>query len=217
MFQTVSTSQTCDQLIQLISPSINAIGYQVIYLEIQPHRQKVLRVYIDHLDESSKQGIGIEDCVAVSRLLGEQLDQLPDIESILPGAYELEISSPGVDRPLRTERDFQKFAGSDVRIHVYRPLTADEMENLTYYDKHPRQKNFMGSLLGIQNGKAVILIHTNSSGSHVGKASKAKKDALLTTNSVEGLKVAIPLPLISKANLEPQFDFEGVMKESHEL
>jgi len=228
MNQVIATNQAYDQLIQLISPWIAPLGYQVIYLEIQSQRQKVLRIYIDHLDGSSSEGvsqsigqaIGIEDCVKVSRLLDEQLDQIPEVQTYLPGAYELEVSSPGVDRPLRTNQDFQRFAGQEVRVHLYRPLTGDEIENPDYQEKNPKQKNFLGTLVGLQNSKVVLLVDSVNSKDKAAKTKKpgkAEKTAELTTNSVEGLRVAIPLPLISKANLEPHFDFEGATKESHEL
>ncbi len=217
MSQPASTNQPFDQLIQLISPSVTPLGYQIIHLEGQSHRQKVLRIFIDHLDPNTSQGIGIEDCVKVSRELDEKLDQMPEVQALLPGTYELEVSSPGVDRPLRTAEDFQRFSGQEVRIHLYRPLTSEEIENSTYQEKNPKQKNFLGTLVGLQNSKVVLsIISSSEKGSkRQGKKSKAKAEP--TTNSVEGLRVAIPLPLISKANLEPQFDFESATKESHEL
>jgi len=214
----MSINQPHDQLIQLISPWVTPLGYQIIHIEVQSHRQKVLRIYIDHVDGSSAGAIGIEDCVKVSRILDEQLDQMPEVQSLLPGAYELEVSSPGVDRPLRTAQDFQKFAGQEVRIHVFRPLTGEEIENSSYQEKNPKQKNFLGVLVGLQDSKIVLSIFQNDKApKKPRKKSKADSNVSLSTNSVEGLRVAIPLPLISKANLEPQFDFEAATKESHEL
>jgi ribosome maturation factor RimP len=208
--QSESIRHSHNQLIQLISPWITPLGYQIIHLEVQSHRQKVLRIYIDHLAENSLAGaIGIEDCVKVSRALDEQLDQSPEVQALLPGAYELEVSSPGVDRPLRTAQDFVRFAGKEARIHIYRPLTAEEIQNSTYQQKNPKQKNFLGMLGGLENSKIVLLVSTHDQGStQPRKKSKAKNNASLETNSVEGNRITIPLPLISKANLEPQFDFD---------
>ncbi len=209
----VSASKTHsnDQLIQLISPLVSPLGYQVIYLELQSHRQKVLRIYIDFLDPSDNKVIGIEDCVKVTKALDERLDQIPEIASLLPGAYELEVSSPGVDRPLRTLQDFSRFAGHVVRIHVFRPLSGEELNNLTYQEKNPKQKNFKGTLVGLQGEKVILSLSSfqDKGPRKLSKKSTASKNAKLTTNSEEEIQVTIPLPLISKANLEPEFNFEG--------
>jgi ribosome maturation factor RimP len=206
-----ATSHPNDHLIQLISPWVMALGYQIIHLEIQSHRQKVLRIFIDYMEPSSEKTIGIEDCVKVSRALDEQLDQIPEVEAAFHGAYELEVSSPGVDRPLRLAHDFERFAGREVRIHVYRPLTAQELDDPKYQEKNPKQKNFFGTLRGLHEGKVLLALTQPKAASpkKAKKKSKADLKAELTTNSAEGIQVKIPLPLISKANLEPQFDFEG--------
>lgn len=199
-----------NQLIQLISDWIAPLGYQVVHLEIQSHRQKTLRVFIDFLNSSESKAIGIEDCVQVSRFLDEKLDQSLEVESVLSGAYELEVSSPGVDRPLRTSADFERFKGKQVRIHVFRPLNSGEIENTEYAEKNPKQKNFLGILKGLQESKVVLSLPI--SGKDLKQAKKkgqTKKDVEPITNSEEGVTVRIPLPLISKAHLEPDFDFES--------
>ncbi len=206
----ISTGRADDQLIQLISKWIFPLGYQVIHLEIQSHRQKTLRVYIDFLEFNEEKTIGIEDCVKVSRAIDELLDQSPEVGTVLSDAYELEVSSPGVDRPLRTMGDFQRFAGREVRIHVYRALTSEELDNAVYHEKNSKQKNFIGTLMGADENKVVLAISSKDKKSQAaGKKSAAKKKANLKTNSVEGIEIRIPLPLISKANLEPEFNFEG--------
>ncbi len=218
-----SPSSSQDQkLIDLLSPYVQPLGYQIIHLEVQTHRQKVLRLYIDHLNppqNGPKIGskIGIQDCVQVSRVLDEKLDQLTEMNSFFPGptgSYELEVSSPGADRPLRSLSDFIQYLGFLVRIHVYRPLTADELNNSTYQKKNPRQKHFKGTLVGLRDEKVILLVsYSHEKDQEKGPRTlklknKAQKKARPLTNSEEG-KVEIPLPLISKANLEPQFDFEA--------
>jgi ribosome maturation factor RimP len=186
------------------------LGYQIIHLEVHTHRQKVLRIFIDYLESSAEKIIGIEDCTQVARALDEVLDQIPEVESIFHGAYELEVSSPGVDRPLRTSRDFERFVGREVRIHTYRPMTSVEQENSHYQEKNPKQKNFLGTLNGLQEGKVILLISSKEmKGRKAEKKGKAKQKTELTASSVEGVQIKIPLSLISKANLEPEFNFEG--------
>jgi ribosome maturation factor RimP len=204
----MTTSHPNEQLIQLISNWVEPLGYQVVHLEIQSHRQRVLRLFIDFLTPKEDTMIGIEDCVTVSRALEERLDQNLEVEKLFSGTYELEVSSPGVDRPLRTSSDFERFSGQEARIHVYRPLHIEEIENTNYQEKNPKQKNFFGKLLGLKGNK-VILDVSSSKSQKPTKKSKAKQSAELETNSAEGNQIFIPLPLISKANLEPVFDFES--------
>jgi ribosome maturation factor RimP len=206
-----------EQLIDLINPLVSPLGYEVVYLEVLNHRQKTLRVFIDFKDPVEDKAIGIEDCVHVTRALDEPLDQLPEIEAIFKGAYELEVSSPGVDRPLRTPRDFERFKGREVRIHVFRPLSAEELTNADYQTKNPKQKNFLGTLKGFQESRVLLEISPQGSTQALSKSAQkkarkksndangtSKEASLLSTKSVD--EVSIPFPLIAKANLEPDFE-----------
>jgi ribosome maturation factor RimP len=175
-----------EKLISIVNPLITPLGYEVVHLEIQSHRQKLLRVFIDFSSPNPTQGgIGIEDCVKVTRALDEPLDQHPELVKMFQGAYELEVSSPGVDRPLRQEKDYERFSGQRAKIHLFRPLTDGEMENPEYRAKNPKQKSFLGILAGIKTGKVRIRVESGKTETEIN----------------------IPLPLISKANLEPEFDF----------
>ncbi len=172
-----------DPWIALLSPLVQPLGYQIIHVEIQLNKPKTLRLFIDHAPARAE-NIGIEDCVKVTKALDEQLDHLTEIDAAFKGAYELEVSSPGVDRTLRTFADFEKHVGDRVRAHLYRPLTAEETGNATYTELNPKQKNYLGFLK--QSGP----------------------DALeLEIENAKGARVQIPLRLISKIHLEPVFDF----------
>ena len=72
-----------------------------------------LRLYIDHED-----GITIEECTSVSR----QVSAVLDVEDFIPHAYNLEVSSPGLNRPLNTRKDYQRFSGEPVRIRTASPI-----------------------------------------------------------------------------------------------
>ena len=206
-----TTRDRTEHLIELINPLILPLGYEVVYLETVTHHRehKTLRLFIDFA-QASKQAIGIEDCVKVTRAIDEPLDQIPELDELLNeifrGPYELEVSSPGVDRPLRLEKDFERFSGQEARIHLFRPLSAEEIENAAYQAKNPKQKNFVGTLLGVkrENSNSKVRLGISSGPAEKpGKKGKTKP-AKPATNSVE--EVTIPLPLISKANLEPKFD-----------
>ena len=188
-----------ENLYQALSTLISPLGYELVHLEIQNQKQKVLRLFIDRLADQPEQenaSISVEDCANVSRAIDEPLDQMPEIDEVFHGgSYDLEVSSPGVDRPLRSQKDFIKFQGKEARVHVFRPLTAEEIENADYLAKNPKQKHFLGEILGCKDDK-VLLALTSETGN------KSKKKTSATP-----LQVAIPASLISKANLEPKFDF----------
>ena len=198
-----------DRLLIRINELIAPMGYEIVYLEVQNHRQKILRLFIDRLgsvenSQDGKGGIGIEDCVKVTKALDEPLDQVAEIDEAFSGPYELEVSSPGVDRPLRQAKDFARFSGREVRIHVFRPLTQDEIGNGEYQARNPKQKNFLGTLKGLDRDRVLL---TLSPGDGTEKSSKKKTKKPDLKNRVDEIK--IPLPLISKANLEPRFDFDS--------
>jgi ribosome maturation factor RimP len=208
------SDSTTEKLIALISPLVEPMGYEIVYLEVN-QRQKTLRLFIDWTESSASSGaIGIADCVKVTRALDEPLDQMPEVDQAFGGGgYELEVSSPGIDRPLRTARDYEKFKGREVRVHTFRPLSGEEMGNTAYQAKNPKQKNFLGELQGLREGR--VLIALNPAGGHDPTQAKTKKSKV-TQKSTKSSKnsgeadraasvVTIPLPLISKANLEPDF------------
>ena len=191
-------------LIEKLSPTIEGLGYELVHLEMQTHQGKILRVYIDRAAAGS---ISVEDCATVSRALDEPLESMTEIDRAFGGTYELEVSSPGVDRPLRKPRDFEKFSGRDARIHTFRPLTADELGNAEYQKRNPKQKNFLGRLSGIvppgpgdDEGAARVKLTVLAS---MGSSAKGKKKKKETERADE---ILLPIRLISKANIEPDFD-----------
>lgn len=94
----------------LLEPSVTALGFELVAVEIVGSGgDRTLRVYIDHPD-----GITVDDCADVSR----QVSAVLDVEDPLPGAYVLEVSSPGLDRPLVKSADFERFKGSLVKIRT---------------------------------------------------------------------------------------------------
>jgi ribosome maturation factor RimP len=96
------------ELGDLIERELGALGYELVKLEsFFMGRRKVLRVFIDRSD-----GVSIDDCVRVTKALGVVLD---GIESI-PGPYNLEVSSPGADRPLTKREHFERFLGERARV-----------------------------------------------------------------------------------------------------
>ena len=105
-----------DEIIQLISPTITDMGYELWGCEyLSQGKHSLLRIYIDKID-----GIGVEDCQEVSR----QVSALLDVEDPIPGNYSLEISSPGIPRPLFSHWQYQRYIGHEAQLKVFKPING---------------------------------------------------------------------------------------------
>ena len=119
----------------LLEPVVEGLGYEVVDIEYRPHPTNgLLRIYID-----GPKGIQLEDCQAVSH----QVSSVLDVEDPIPGQFNLEVSSPGMDRPLRKVADFERFTGEAVKIK----LTVPTLEG---------QRNFSGTLKGIKDEEVIL-------------------------------------------------------------
>lgn len=104
-------SVNAKQLLELLEPEVESLGYELIDVEYRAGgRDGLLRLYIDHAG-----GVGLDDCEKVSR----QVSALLDVEDPVPGQYTLEVSSPGLDRKLRTPAHFAQFAGQEIRVELH--------------------------------------------------------------------------------------------------
>jgi ribosome maturation factor RimP len=102
-----------EKLIALTEPLLGQLGYELVDLEYSPGRMRAqLRLLIDRTG-----GIGLDDCERVSR----EISALLDVEDPVPTGYALEVSSPGLDRVLRTPAHFQRFVGERVRVELLNP------------------------------------------------------------------------------------------------
>lgn len=113
---------------KLVKEIIRETEIELVDTEYVKERDWYLRVFLD-----KPGGIGIEDCQWVSERLEERLDQSDPIKE----SYFLEVSSPGLDRPLKKDKDFIRHIGDKVEIHTFAPLNG--------------QKTIVGTLLGMQN------------------------------------------------------------------
>jgi ribosome maturation factor RimP len=119
---------------RLLEPGVKALGFELVDVELagQGHRN-TLRVYID-----GPRGVTVDDCADVSR----QLSAILDVEDPIPGSYALEVSSPGLDRPLVTAEDFRRFRGEEVKLK-----TTDAISG---------RRNFKGRLVEANDDGIVI-------------------------------------------------------------
>ena len=100
-----------EQIAELIAPTVEALGLELWGIELQQQgKYSLLRIYIENRED----GVGIEDCEKVSR----QVSALLDVEEPISGEYTLEVSSPGMDRPLFTAEQFGLYVGETVNIRL---------------------------------------------------------------------------------------------------
>ena len=115
---------------QIAGPKAEELGLELIDCEYKKEGgRRVLRIYID-----KKGGVGLDDCEAVSRSVEPVLDS----EDFIDEASTFEVSSPGLDRPLKTDRDFERYQGEDVEVGLYAAMDG--------------KKKFTGKLLGRKDG-----------------------------------------------------------------
>ena len=135
-YQPVNEKKVVDSVRTLAQPLCDSEGLELVHVEFQRESSgRILRLYIDKPD-----GINLNDCVGVSRQMGDILDvHLEDI-----GPYNLEVTSPGLERPLAKKQDFERFKGNRAKIKTSRPRNG--------------QKNFTGILTGISGGQVSLQI-----------------------------------------------------------
>jgi len=101
------------KLTEMISAPVQALGYELVGIEFIRGRQSTLRIYID-----SEKGITVEDCADVSR----QVSAVLDVEDPITVAYSLEVSSPGLDRPLFAAEHYTQFIGEELSVVLRIPM-----------------------------------------------------------------------------------------------
>lgn len=127
-----------DKLRALLEPTVGRLGFRISALEMGSDVRggRVLRVFID-----SDKGVGIDDLAAVSR----EISPLMDVEDPIEGTYTMEVSSPGFDRILELEDDFNRFAGIRVKIRLLASIEG--------------QRRYTGTLVGAEEG--VVAVETD--------------------------------------------------------
>jgi ribosome maturation factor RimP len=119
-----------DQITQLIEPILDELGYELVDVSyLSKHGKWVLGLFID-----KEGGVTIGDCVTVSREIGDFID----VKDVIEHEYVLEVSSPGLNRPLKKETDFIHVTGEKVKVRMSTPVEG--------------RKNFIGRLISFERG-----------------------------------------------------------------
>lgn len=161
--------ETVGRIEELIAPSLEAMGYELVRVRLQGTRSPTLQIMIERQDRAA---LTVDDCADASRSISAILD----VEDPLHVQYTLEVSSPGIDRPLVRLDDFQRFAGFEAKIELQDALDG--------------RKRFRGQLLGTE-GRTVRIEH-------------GEGDMALPFDAIRAAKLVLTDELIRAAQEERQ-------------
>ena len=131
----------CEQVICISRPILDSMQLELVDIEfVRMGKDAVLRLFID-----KDGGVTLDDCADVSR----ELSAILDVEEIITVNYALEVSSPGLDRPLKKIQDYERYAGRLVKIRTYEQVLDDSGN---------KRKTFLGTLDGLVDGSVRITL-----------------------------------------------------------
>ena len=126
-----------DRIENLINPTIDKLGFEIVRIEVLGEMHPCVQIMAERRDQT---GMIVDDCAQISRAVSSILD----VEDPITNAYTLEVSSPGMDRPLVKREHFERFAGVEIRLE--KRGQGDE------------QRRYRGNLKGIEGDDVVLLI-----------------------------------------------------------
>ncbi|MDD2309001.1 MAG: ribosome maturation factor RimP [Desulfuromonadaceae bacterium] len=126
---------TCTVVSKIAQPILQSMGLELVDIEFgRVGPDAVLRLFID-----KEGGVLLDDCAGLSR----ELSMILDVEDVIACNYTLEVSSPGLDRPLKKQADYDRFVGRTIKVRTYQPFLDDSGN---------KRKTFLGKLEGLVNG-----------------------------------------------------------------
>lgn len=126
---------------EIIAPALAADGYSVVRVRVSQGEESSVQIMAEHTDGS---GITLDECSKISRTISAKLD----VEDPISTKYHLEVSSPGMERPLTKVQDFQKYTGREIKLTTATPVDG--------------RKRFKGVLKGIDGDTVTMLAELNS-------------------------------------------------------
>ena len=136
MLDLVACNPAEKRLAEIALPVIEQLGFELVRVRLGFGKHTQLQIMADRPEG----GIDVDDCAAIS----ETLSTVLDVEDAVQGTYTLEVSSPGIVRPLTREKDFEDWAGHEIRVETTELVSG--------------RRRFKGTLLGVENGEVLITI-----------------------------------------------------------
>ena len=162
----LSEKLIAEQVERLVEPAINAMGYELVRVHLTGGRNK--RVLQIMAEPHKAETMTVDDCAQISRTVSALLD----VEDLIPGEYTLEVSSPGIDRPLVKRKDFERYAGYEIKLEASRTIDG--------------RRRFRGRLKGLIDDRVCIEVdngQTEISFADITKAKLVLTDDLLARQS----------------------------------
>ena len=158
-----------NEIAQMIEPSLAAMGYRLVRVVVTSGRRATLQVMAERIDDAP---MTVDDCALISR----SVSALLDVADPIADAYLLEISSPGIDRPLVRPEDYDRFSGFEARIELTEPFGG--------------RKRFRGRLLGTADG--AVRLATEAGEARLPLASVARARLVLTDDLIAASRPRTP-------------------------
>jgi ribosome maturation factor RimP len=152
-----------------VEPSLEVMGYRLVRVVVTSGRRPTLQLMAERLDNRP---MAVEDCAQISH----SVSALLDVADPIAGAYTLEISSPGIDRPLVRPEDYDRFSGFEARIELARPIDG--------------RRRFRGRLLGVADGRVRLMAETGEVWLPLTEVARAK--LVLTEDLINAARRAAP-------------------------
>ena len=144
-------NKVTEKAFQIVEPLVESMGYDLVDLEyLVEHGRWILRIFADKAE-----GITVDDCAAISSELGALLD----IKDLFQHPYVLEVSSPGLNRRLRREKDFLQAKGKKIQVRMTAAVNG--------------RRNFTGFLKGVQNGRIELQLEKGEAALNIQDVEKA--------------------------------------------
>lgn len=187
------------ELASLVTPVLEGMGFRLVRVSISGREGKTLQIMAERPDGT----ISIDDCEAISK----QVSPILDVHDVIAGSYRLEISSPGIDRPLVRPSDFEEWAGHEAKIELKEPVEG--------------RKRFRGTLEGFEDDEVLIAVDIDGRGrvnlglpiALIGDAKLVLTDELIRealTRSKKAAKGGIGEGDLSEGDFAPVADNDGM-------
>jgi len=130
------TMSLVNDIARIITPTIEAMGFDLVRVQVSGNQRRTLQIMAEPQDGRQ---MSVDDCADLSRAISAVLD----VEDPISDAYSLEVSSPGIDRPLTRAKDYQRFMGHEAKLETTEPVDG--------------RKRFRGTLVALEDGKLRLM------------------------------------------------------------